>query len=244
MKTYRKHVVKMSAWLVLMMLLAGCETVYRPSPETVGELADPARALMAVQDSLEKTNARPECSFLVTDRGILRYCGRSTGYRLDAGYRRYQDTPIPTMSAYGSDARIGLQPYMWLYWYKKDSSDAHVAAAKQFATAWYVLARQHPPHDPTTDATFLDAIKRYRAEPQTHAETLRRVQVRVENAIKEHRTTQAATLYRDALKTAAGWPERHFNLALIYGDLEVYAEAITEMKRYLYLVPKRIRAEA
>jgi hypothetical protein len=124
-----------------------------------------------------------------------------------------------------------------LYWWKFES-------AKEFATAWYVLTQARKRYDPETDSAFSEGVKHYRAEPQKYTETLRRVQVQVESALKEHRMPEAATLYRDALKNAAGWPEGHFNLALLYGDLEFYTDAINEMHRYLFLVPAAPDARA
>lgn len=227
-----------------MLLVTWCEH-YKPSPETVGELADPIRALMAVQESLGKISrdTHGSCIFIATGSGVQETCLDRKNDRL-----RYQDTPIPEMNIWGevgSDVRfagIHLKPNARVYW---DDSAAGIAAAKKFATGWYVLAQPRKLQDAAaTDSVFLSAIKRYRTEPQTHAETLRRVQVQVESAIKEHHTGEAAMLYRDALKSAAGWPEGHFNLALLYGDLEFYMDAINEMRRYLFLVPTAPDARA
>jgi len=247
MGAHRKRFAQAGIWFILMVLVTGCEHYYKPSPETVGELADPLRALMAVQESLGKTTAAHDnCPFITTGRGIDRTCDKNS-----KGYRRYQDTPIPEIEVTHGDARIGLKPYMWLYRQRSPPGSlttpglaADTAVAKQFANGWYVLAQPRTLHDPATDATFLDAVKRYRAEPQTHAETLRRVQVQVESAIKEHRVPEAAMLYRDTLKNAAGWPEGHFNLALLYGELEFFVDAVNEMKRYFYLMPNAPDARA
>lgn len=51
-------------------------------------------------------------------------------------------------------------------------------------------------------------------------------------------------LYRDALRTSPGWGDGHYNLGLLYGDLELFPEAITEMRRYLYLAPDAQDARA
>jgi|CXWL01.1.fsa_nt_gi hypothetical protein len=86
------------------------------------------------------------------------------------------------------------------------------------------------------DSEFI-ATLRSASTPMQQSEDLRRVQVQVEVAIRANRTVDAARLYRDALRTAPAWPEGHFNLGLLYGELELYPEAITEMRRYLYLAP-------
>jgi len=226
---------RMNLGLALAVLLTGCEH-YKPSPETVGELADPIRALMAVQESLDKTSQRihESCIFIATGKGVQQTCPD------EKVLMWYRETPIPEMNSNSSFAWVHLKAGS-VYW---DGSPAGITAAKQFATGWYVLAQVRKLQDPVTDAAFLDAVKRYRAEPQTYAETLRRVQVQVESALKEHRVPEAAMLYRDALKTAAGWPEGHFNLALLYGELEFFVDAINEMKRYLYLAPNASDARA
>jgi tetratricopeptide (TPR) repeat protein len=62
--------------------------------------------------------------------------------------------------------------------------------------------------------------------------------------VRANRNIDAARLYRDALRTAPAWAEGHFNLGLLYGELELYPEAITEMRRYLYLAPNAPDARA
>lgn len=244
MEAHRKHVVKMSAWLALMILVTGCSIPqhFRASSQTVGELADPLEAFVALQRSAEKSGGTKSCTNQRVHVATFSISGTKIQITCRDGSQQilhYREAPeAEAMSDVNSFGRVELygkdgtahRVVNTIYWSKFES-------AKEFANAWYVLAQPRKLPDPATDSVFLDAVKRYRAEPQTHAETLRRVQIQVENAIKEHRTIEAATLYHDMLKTAAGWPEGHFNLALIYGDLEVYAEAITEMKRYLYLAP-------
>lgn len=224
---------------ILIALLTGCEH-YKPSPETVGELADPLRALISIRDSLGKISRRihESCFFTATGSGVHETCPNKIGVIARV---RYQETPIPEMDANDSFAHVDLNPDSRVYW---DSSPAGITAAKLFATGWYVLAQPRTFTDPATDNIFLDAVTRYRAEPQPHMETLRRVQVQVESAIKTHNTIAAATLYRDALRNAPGWPDGHFNLALLYGELEFYAEAVNAMKKYLYLVPNAPDARA
>ncbi|MDX2276670.1 MAG: hypothetical protein NW206_14560 [Hyphomonadaceae bacterium] len=96
---------------------------------------------------------------------------------------------------------------------------------------------------PETDSAFLTTVQE--ASPiASHAEDLRRVQVQVEAAVRASRTIDAARLYRDALRTAPAWAEGRFNLGLLYGELELYPEAITEMRRYLYLAPNAPDARA
>ena len=46
------------------------------------------------------------------------------------------------------------------------------------------------------------------------------------------------------MKIAPWWPEGYFNRALILGELNRFAEAMREMKRYLQLAPDAPNARA
>lgn len=105
---------------------------------------------------------------------------------------------------------------------------------------WAALAGRAMPVDPASDSEFQQAAS---AAP-TDLESLRRAQVQAETALRAQKLTEAARIYRDALARGAQWPAGHFNLALIYGELELYPEAIAEMKRYLYLSPQAADARA
>lgn len=249
MEAYRKRVVKVSVWVVLTVLATGCEH-YKPTPETVGDLLnDPFKALNAVQSNFNKRVPGRPCytdiyykegdvtSYSISGSQLKIAC--SNGAQLTF---RYRDTPMPEADQEWAWYRVNLRSIDgWgkIYW-----GEDRFELAKEFAQAWYVLAQRHNLQDPATDSVFIDAVKHYQADPQTRAETFRRVQVQVESALKEHRVREAGILYRDALKSAAGWPEGHFNLALLFGDLEFYTDAINEMRRYLFLVPTAPDARA
>lgn len=250
MGTYRKSVAKVGIWVVLFGLVTGCaDHHYRATPQTVGEVRDPLEALVALQRSADKSAGTEPCidqkkvtTFTITGTKIQITCSDGTQQLI-----RYREAPeaealsgdftcFGCVKLYGKGG-TAQRVVTTLYWWKFES-------AKEFATAWYVLSQPRQLQDPATDSGLLDAVKRYQAVPQTHAETLRRIQVQVESALKEHHVPEAAKLYRDAIKNAAGWPEGHFNLALLYGELEFYTDAINEMRRYLFLVPTAPDARA
>lgn len=112
--------------------------------------------------------------------------------------------------------------------------------AARFAAAWTVLSAARSAAAPD-DPLFASAVS---SAAPPDAETLRRVQVQVEAAMRANRNVEAAQRYRDALRTSPGWADGHYNLGLLYGDLELYPEAITEMRRYLYLTPNAQDARA
>lgn len=223
-----------------LLLLAGC-VMYRPSPETLSELADPLKSLAAIESSFEKRDGAWPCDYddhapaHVSLSASQFHIACANGKQLTL---RYRDTPEPAVNIPG-------------YYFNLPSSagEAHFQWkqsewARKFVTGWYVLAHPRKPQDPATDSLFREAVMRDRSEKNDHAENVRRFQVQAESAIKAHRMVEAGMAYNDALKVAPAWPEGHFNLALINGDLELYADAITEMKRYLYLAPNASDARA
>ena len=112
---------------------------------------------------------------------------------------------------------------------------------REFTDAWRLLASPRSPPVPAEDVSFQSALANAGA---ADGESLRRVQVQVEAALRANRNLDAARLYRDTLRTSPAWAEGHFNLGLLYGDLELFPEAITEMRRYLYLTPNASDARA
>ncbi len=103
-----------------------------------------------------------------------------------------------------------------------------------------------PAEDPKEAAVFEAEAKKYRAlvvKPELPEEA-RRFNVQAVAAFKDKQFKEAAESYANALKAAPWWPEGHFNRALILGELNRFAEAIREMKRYLQVVPDAPNARA
>lgn len=75
-------------------------------------------------------------------------------------------------------------------------------------------------------------------------EEARKYMVQAEAAVRRKSFTEAAVRYRDALKIAPWWPEGYFNRALLLGETGEYKQAISNMKRYLMLVPAAPDAQA
>jgi tetratricopeptide (TPR) repeat protein len=68
--------------------------------------------------------------------------------------------------------------------------------------------------------------------------------VQAEFAFEQKRLQDAARLYAEALKIAPWWPEGRFNRALLLAEVGQYRGAISEMRRYLQLVPDAPGARA
>jgi tetratricopeptide (TPR) repeat protein len=97
-----------------------------------------------------------------------------------------------------------------------------------------------------TDARFQEALRANQAAPVRFVmpEAARRFMVQAEDAVREKKFDDAADLYKQALDVAPLWPEGHFNRALVLGETGSYASAVSEMKRYLLLVPNASNARA
>lgn len=102
------------------------------------------------------------------------------------------------------------------------------------------------PEDPNEVAAFAAEANRYHAleVKPTLPEEARKYNVQAVASVKDKQFTEAAEHYSSALKVAPWWPDGHFNRALILGELNRFAEAVREMKRYLTLVPDAPNARA
>src|SRR5450759_1770289 len=97
-----------------------------------------------------------------------------------------------------------------------------------------------------TNNSFQEVVASYRAanpKPQLPEEA-HKFKVQAEFAVQEKQFDKAVDLYGKALDIAPWWPQGHFNRALILGETKKYREAMSEMKRYLLLVPDAPDARA
>lgn len=110
---------------------------------------------------------------------------------------------------------------------------------KQFADAVLVLKQAAIAED-KFEATFDKAAQAYRqaATKPEFTEAARKYKVQAEDAVSEKAFEDAADLYGEALNVAPWWPEGHFNRALVLSEIGDFETAVTEMNRYLLLVPE------
>lgn len=73
-------------------------------------------------------------------------------------------------------------------------------------------------------------------------ESAREFKVRAENAVVEKRFVDAVEAYDRGLQLAPCWPQGHFNVALVLGEVNTFGLAIEEMDRYLLLAPDATNA--
>lgn len=243
---------------IAMLALAACEStnVYVPSVPSATASADPLDALAAIQGRLRAII----CNLSRTEGGFgeahytmpLSASGSGSKIKMqcDGGtswmgsYRTYPAVSI------GSDNYASVVALYYIC--ARQSLDQDCArriyvssmdSGQKIVDGWAVLARPRSAMQPASDPDFQAALRRA-TSATPDLEMRRRVQVQVELAVRELRTIDAARLYRDGLSQAPDWSDGHFNLALLYGELELYPEAITEMRRHLYLTPNAPRQRA
>ncbi|TXH04310.1 MAG: hypothetical protein E6R07_08375 [Nevskiaceae bacterium] len=95
-------------------------------------------------------------------------------------------------------------------------------------------------------AAFDLVADRYRAadvKPEVN-ESIRRYEIQAEDAINRKDFDAAVDAYTRALDANPWWPQGHYNVALILGELQDYRNAAYEMSCYLKLVPEAPNARA
>lgn len=142
-----------------------------------------------------------------------------------------------------SEYSVFVKGFAQVFWPREE-------LAREFADAMYALARYargaSTPVDPAAEAEFSNVAARYRqatVKPE-FPEAVRRFRVQAEAAVRDKEFDEAADFYAEALKLAPWWAEGHFNRALILGELKEYGGAMSEMKKYLALVPDAANARA
>lgn len=243
---------------IAVLALAACEStnLYVPAVPSASASADPLDAVAAIQGQLRTII----CSITRTEGGfgeahytmplavsgsgsrIKMQCAGGTpwtgSYRANPAVSIGSDNYASVVALYYICARQSLDQdcARRIYVSAKDE-------AQKIVDGWAVLARPRSPMQPASDPAFQVALQRS-TSATPDLEMRRRVQVQVELAMRELRTIDAVRLYRDGLSQAPDWSDGHFNLALLYGELELYPEAITEMRRHLYLTPNAPRQRA
>jgi len=118
-------------------------------------------------------------------------------------------------------------------------------AGQRAADAIFLLM-QDAKNEGLGNLRFEETAKAYRsaAVKPVMSEEVRRYKAQAEGAIEDKRFEEAIDLYGEALKLAPWWPEGHFNRALVLSEIGEFNAAVTEMKRYLKLVPDAADARA
>jgi len=120
------------------------------------------------------------------------------------------------------------------------------AANASLVAAWNTLSGGLPTYGPEKAAAFEAEAGKYRADPAAFVlpEEARAFKVQAETAVREKRLWDAADRFGKGIDISLAWAAGRYNLALVYGELELPRLAIAEMNRYLQLAPDSENARA
>lgn len=136
----------------------------------------------------------------------------------------------------GETFAIDIGPPWYVHW--KSEADARHFLDGVRTMKYYASSR--PLADDTAPfAEFRKMASTWRALPVKPPlpEQAQQFRVLAEDALRNKDLDKTADYYDQGLAIAPLWPQAHFNLALLYGELETYSLAVLHMKRYLELVP-------
>src|SRR5262249_37661984 len=122
--------------------------------------------------------------------------------------------------------------------------------ANSFADALYVL--RHTSADDLAQlqraewVSFEQVASQYRQASPKPALPLeaQRYAAQANDAVERHQYQDAIASYREALLVAQWWPAGHYNLALLLANQDNYDGAVSEMNKYLALLPEAPDASA
>lgn len=211
--------------------------LYRPTPATVSAETSRLDSLKTIRTYVGAAAAGQPCavgwvrvpSFTLTGRKLTVRC-------TDRSEHVFPFHEVTLLGVW-SDPEHKKVPTLWL----QTSSASFTLAVnadqgRKVADAFWLLVHKRAPANPANDAEFLARVAAAKTAGD-RSEDQRRTVVQADVLLKENRTEDALRLYEEGLTISPDWALGHYNLALIYASLELYPEAVTEMRRYLYLAP-------
>ena len=156
---------------------------------------------------------------------------------------RYKDTPNPVITfnlmGHGSFGGVNCRGEGLIVW----DADAEL---KRRVSAWLTLLAGPPLDLPEQGSAFDAVAAKFRADSSSHIlpEEARAFKIQAETAVREKRNLDAVDRFSKALDVSPCWAQGRFNLALIYGELDLPVLAAAEMSKYLKLAPDAPNARA
>lgn len=223
--------------LLATLLVGGCATTpsYRAIPEDTRDLSlvQARNLLMTTIEAGPASLCKPlRVTYKAFKCGPLTYVYSKTPtlFEVNGGFG---DVCVSTTGD------INHAIYFW-------SGASARANARDFARAWYVLAREAPAFFLAQEAAFERDAQTYRdaqVKPQLPEEVVR-FKVQAELAVQQKRFDDAVDLYDQALSFSPWWPAGYYNRGLILGELQDYEEGIRSLRKYLKLEPDAANARA
>lgn len=225
-------------------------TLYSPSAASVGSPMSPIEAIAVIREPIDRQHGSgrpcpsngaitPISSYTITGRQLVIRCPNGSVYEFPFTQASISVGQQPC-SWLQAPCTWSTEPYLFvsvgnrmfsLFFNKND-----VEWAKRVANAFWSIGQSRSGIDPANDSNFQSRVQTARSSGD-RSEAWRRTLVQGQTLVDANRLADAANLYAAELEKSVDWPEGHYNLALVYGSLEFYPEAIVEMKRFLYLAP-------
>jgi tetratricopeptide (TPR) repeat protein len=96
-----------------------------------------------------------------------------------------------------------------------------------------------------SEKEWSNKVQKYRGHKKpVLSEETRKLAIQAQDAVEQKNFYRAQDLYKKALETAPWWSQGHYNRAEILAEIKLYAEARSEMKKYLLLEPNAKDARA
>lgn len=246
--------VSCSALLGLVLLLAACAAFppYQPATQSVQPAASPMATVARLTAALSRHAWRAHFQVPLQDGSIALCQYRDnrdtrvfTGATLTEGTTTLElKCDAPSAAKQPVTIKWVSTPQTRQAFQKQYGGYSEEATHYQWAknAAYYLYQLSLVPAE--APGAFEAQAQTYRAaatKPEL-PESAREYKVRAESAVSEKRFLDAVEAYDRALQVAPWWPQGHFNVALVLGELKTYGLAAEEMQRYLTLVPDAANA--
>lgn len=229
---------------------ARAKILYQPASQKDLVALEPLEALTVIRRAIDakRDAGRPCGTAALPNSPVASYnlCAQKLAIRCPDGSEHDFSFANLGVAVGQDDAGCGL----FDSWCTSEREDPHVIAwasmsrsftlymgreeAKSVANAFWSLTQRKKLNSLNDDSAFQSHLERLTGAPD-RSEQRRRVQVKAEALISANRLTEAGRIYSQELASFPDWADGHYNLALVYAQLELVPEAIVEMRRFLYL---------
>lgn len=243
------HLVIAALWFTILgSVLTGCAVqAVDPTASTAAPAVkmDYVTALKAVSNWGPITRSSGMAFLEKTGRPIANETEVTVALKSGGTYHcLYKDTPRPIVASRflaqpPTSVSLNCRGGILNVWDSETES-------KKLVAAWLTMADGPPTDSPQKTAAFEAAAEKYRADPAAFVipEEARAFKVQAEAAVREKRLWDAVDRFGMALDISPAWAAGHFNLALVYGELDLPGLATAEMNKYLKLAPDAKNARA
>lgn len=223
---------------LVLLLVGGCAVKPQPVPDTraLQPPASPMAAIVRLSEAVRQHGWRDHLQVTRANEPVLRcrYADTRDPQAVKDTVRRKGGFRVSAVVQCDGGASFVVDHL------DREYSSTSAQVVVRFASIWSAMSLV-PVEAPEV---FEAKAAQYRglAEQPLLPESAREYKVRAEAAVREGRLLDAVEAYDRGLQVAPTWPQGHFNVALLLGELKTYGLAVEEMQRYLLLVPDAANA--